>query len=176
MDDDGYPTEDDLEQVRAFTGSPHELIDLVTSMWNFPPFVKVTDFVDRYGVARKRVEMVTGGWSGNEDLASALAGTVFHLTSWESTHRGGLTVYEVRTDTWDVPMEVTLTRPDELGGPALWVVLRDHPAVAEPVICDRRFPDREAAAAEVAFLTGVQTANGDKTGYTYRVAAVCPAV
>ena len=171
MDEHGYPTEDDLEQVRAFAGTPRELVELLTSLWNYPAAVKVTDVTDPWGKPRKRVEMVTMGWSGNEDVATALERTMFHVMWWNSSHRGGLTVYEVHSDQWDTPMAVVLDRVPDLGAPAGWVILQEHPDWHGPKRVFSRIDTDRAAAAELAESL---RARPDPHGVTYRLAAVCP--
>lgn len=49
------------------------------------------------------VTFVTVGWSGNEELLSALQGSVFDMRFWESSHRGGKQVYHIPLDSWDKP-------------------------------------------------------------------------
>lgn len=169
--DDGYPTEEELAHLAAFEGSPHQLVEYVHELWSYPDFVKVTDVVDTWGRARKRVEMVTGGWSGNEDIGSTLAGTLFHLAWWESTHRGGLTVYDVPADQWDTPAEwgqpaAAAPQPQE---PLGWLIVQEHPDWAHPVVVGARrlagTPD--GFAKEVAALN-----RGAVLGVRYRLGAV----
>jgi hypothetical protein len=49
-----------------------------------------------------RVSLATGGWSDNEQIIDTLDGSMFHLRFWESSHRGGLDVYEVPEAEWEV--------------------------------------------------------------------------
>lgn len=42
-----------------------------------------------------RIELVTGGYSDDEALMSRVRSSLFGFRFWESTHRGGLYVYEV---------------------------------------------------------------------------------
>lgn len=165
--DDGYPTEEELARLEALEGSPRELVEYVHELWNYPDFVKVTEVIDTFGRTRKRVEMVTGGWSGNEDIASTLARTLFHLMWWESTHRGGLTVYDVPADQWDEPGQWAMTWPSQ--EPLGWLILQEHPDWAQPVVVGARrlagTPD--GFAKEVAALN-----RGAVLGVRYRLGAV----
>lgn len=49
-----------------------------------------------------RHRIVTGGWSNNEAVVSALSRTMLHSMAWAESHRGGLHVYEV-LDAWSEP-------------------------------------------------------------------------
>ena len=96
-DDGGYPTDHALEVVSNFTGTPHELIDFIKKLWHWDDFVRVRS-PWRGDI---EVEFVTGGWSGNEDIISALGNTFFSFRFWESSHRGGKHVYRVPVAMWD---------------------------------------------------------------------------
>ncbi len=50
----------------------------------------------------RRVSLVTGGYSDDEALLGRVEhGSLFSLSYWESSHRGGLTVYEVPVERFD---------------------------------------------------------------------------
>lgn len=102
VDDDGYPTECGIAAVQVFHGSPAALVDLLEQMWWTPTLMTVDEWLDAQLRVVVRVSLVTGGWSGNEQLIDALGGSMFHLRFWESSHRGGLHVYEVPKREWDV--------------------------------------------------------------------------
>lgn len=82
-----YPTEEDLDRIRKWTDTPHELMAFVKSIWWMEyGWYETDDDGDRiYG-------MSTGGWSGNEEIVDALddgmSGT-FWRNYWHSTRRGG---------------------------------------------------------------------------------------
>ena len=167
MGDDNYPTDEDLQQLEAYEGTPCGFVQAAAALWDYPDAVRVEDHVDRLGRQVKRVSMVTLGWSGNEAVASTITGTLFHTLWWESTHRGGLTVYQVPADQWDVPWEQLgrLTPDPTLG----WVVLQEHPDWEAPVVNGPRrlLLDPDSAAQEVASLN-----EHSPLGVTYRLAAV----
>ena len=90
MDEDGYPTDETLERIRAwdpwdFNGLAEFLVDL----WHGPD---CTNQWDSKGQLIK-VEASTGGWSGNEELLGALPVMWCKLYA-ESWHRGGHYVFE----------------------------------------------------------------------------------
>lgn len=99
LDEDGYPTETALHHIRTFTGTAWELVEYVRSLW-WSDLVTVEDAQNDYGRAVRKVSFVTGGWSGNEDLASTLERTLFHSVFWQTSSRGGLTVYEIPQNLW----------------------------------------------------------------------------
>jgi len=41
------------------------------------------------------LEFVTGGWSDNEFILGAMRETFFWRNFWESSHRGGMVVFEI---------------------------------------------------------------------------------
>lgn len=83
-DRDGYPTEDELTKIRewkVYSYTLHEFMDYVKSIWTWP------DYIWRSG---RMYVLVTGGWSGNEDIIRAMKeNTLFWLFFWESSERGG---------------------------------------------------------------------------------------
>lgn len=98
-DDDGYPTGEAFESLRRFKGTPEAYVERVREL-SRNGFVRVEDSVDQWGQAHKKLEVVTGGWSGVEQLVSVMEETMFWFAFWESSHRGGLFTFDVPADTW----------------------------------------------------------------------------
>lgn len=71
-------------------------------LWWTPSLISVDEWLNEKLRTVVRVSLATGGWSGNERIIDALDGTMFHLRFWESSHRGGLYVYEVPKAEWEV--------------------------------------------------------------------------
>jgi hypothetical protein len=88
IDGNGYPTEEALDFLRSFHGSAEDMVAYIRSLMNNGSST-LEDFIDDYGRDEKRLTLVTGGWSGCEDVISALNGTMFNIMFWESSHRGG---------------------------------------------------------------------------------------
>jgi hypothetical protein len=90
MDEDGYPTEEELETVRKWKYSDfHGLMEYVKSLWNW----------NGYGFERKGdiYEVSTYGWSGNEDLIWAMKqNQMFWILHWEQSRRGGHYIFSKR--------------------------------------------------------------------------------
>jgi hypothetical protein len=88
IDEDGYPTEEALDHLKTFHGTGAEVVAYIRSLMNNGASMR-EDFVDGYGRNRQRPILVTGGWSGCEQVVSALQETIFYLAGWESSFRGG---------------------------------------------------------------------------------------
>lgn len=94
----GYPTKEELEQVRKyayhqdFFGNKeismdiNKLIELLQEIWYYP------DYVRRDG---RNLELHTGGWSGNEEIIDVLTQSLFWLMYWQKSERGGHYYFEL---------------------------------------------------------------------------------
>ncbi len=94
MDEDGYPEEEELQDIRDAAGFQPEdacaLLERVRQLWHWPNYATVTEAGDKL-----RHEFCTGGWSGNESLIEALQdNTMFWLRWWQLSERGGRYVFE----------------------------------------------------------------------------------
>lgn len=79
--------------------------DLVAQLIDLPGIVSYGSVYfeqksDSHGAPIAYVDIVTGGWSDNEQLVSELSETSFHSLWWQSSHRGGLHTYEVPIHLW----------------------------------------------------------------------------
>lgn len=101
-DEYGYPTDEALDSVRTFEGTPEGFVARVAELAN-GGFVKLEDDIDRWDRPFKKVSIVTGGWSGVESLVGVIEETLFNFAFWESSHRGGLFTYEVTDKMWQAP-------------------------------------------------------------------------
>lgn len=90
-DKNGYPTEEELQRVREWDAikDPKGLIEHIGSIWNYAEWGFV--FIEKGG--KWKLELHTGGWSGNEEIIDALqengdpAG--FWFWYWQQSKRGG---------------------------------------------------------------------------------------
>lgn len=103
IDDNGYPTEEALNHLKAFRGTGAEMIDYIRSLMNNGAS-KVEDSTNSYGLKEHRLTLWTHGWSGCEEVIAALRGTMFHLMSWESSHRGGMHTFTLNPQQLDLVM------------------------------------------------------------------------
>lgn len=96
LDDDGYPTDEAIAYIEQFRGTPQHLTTLVADLWHLIDVTPVTN-PDTGAVT---VELITGGWSGNESIVSALDQTAYRWLGWQSSERGGRHVYEFAANFW----------------------------------------------------------------------------
>lgn len=100
LDQYGYPPEEWLASIRDARPTMAEaaqwmretLPDLVANVG----YGRVTmDFFPQAQHSVHELRIATGGWSGMEDLMSAVMGNIALVYYWQSTHRGGLYVFQV---------------------------------------------------------------------------------
>mgnify|MGYP001214703824 CR=1 FL=1 len=77
-----YPTEQELEQIKTWSDIP-SLPEFIETVWN-----------TGYGTFARNggtLKLVTGGWSGNEDIIEAMGNNValFWTLYWQRSERGG---------------------------------------------------------------------------------------
>lgn len=91
LNDDGYPTQETLDAIKAYpifrANDCETLLTLIQPIWTFSDYM-VKDAVTGYWFAS------TGGWSGNEDIISALVdNALFWPLFWLQTRAGGHYVF-----------------------------------------------------------------------------------
>jgi len=84
LDHDGYPTMEALqfiEQYDVIKDGVEGLVSFIGEIWYF----------DDWGFKRDgdKLELHTGGWSGNEEVIQSLRKNLFWTFFWESSRRGG---------------------------------------------------------------------------------------
>lgn len=91
MDDDGYPTEEELEKVTNWDWKDYKgLMDYVKSLWHWNGY--------GFNEMEKHYEIHTYGWSGNEELILAMKkNQMFWLLYWEQSRRGGHYIFSETT-------------------------------------------------------------------------------
>lgn len=100
LDQDGYPSDADLDKIALWSDGWPELMAFVKTCWNYADdgwWGEDPAIADVQGrVSGTRYRLPTAGWSGNESVVAALRrNTLFHAMCWWSSHRGGLHVYVV---------------------------------------------------------------------------------
>lgn len=105
VDAAGYPTDDALDLIPAWTGTPRALVeDLLGPIFEAYGGIKVTQATDDFDRDVVVVRLVTGGWSGCESAIGALDDGLFWRAWWESSRRGGAYTFEVPAQAWDDTM------------------------------------------------------------------------
>lgn len=90
---DGYPDDRELETIEKWDLQKkpvRELIEFTRPIWKYSDdgFFKFE---------RGKLNLVTGGWSGNESIISALMGNrLFWGLYWYRSTRGGLYEFDIR--------------------------------------------------------------------------------
>ncbi len=84
-----YPEEHELKKIKEWDDDIPALMEYVKELW-----------IRRYGHWKQtgsRYDLSTCGWSGNEDIITALQdNTMFWMLCWQNSKRGGHYVFEVR--------------------------------------------------------------------------------
>lgn len=89
-DIDGYPTQDELRFIDEWNyqkDTVQDMLDRIERAWWMPEW----GFIEM----GTRLELHTGGWSGNEEVIHHLRKSMFWMFYWESEQRGGHYVFEI---------------------------------------------------------------------------------
>lgn len=86
IDDNGYPTDKALDKIRNWPPGDYDgLMEFVKFIWHWPDFARIGADVST---------LVTGGWSGNEEILGAMTeNVVWWIMHWYSSKRGGKHVF-----------------------------------------------------------------------------------
>ena len=69
-----------------------ELIDFIYSIWEFAE----EGYFKLSGKRVLKLELHTGGWSGNEEIVLALQKNLFWFLYWQKSERGGHYYFKIR--------------------------------------------------------------------------------
>lgn len=107
MDADGYPDDQELERIANWkVDDVNGLMDFVAELWWHPEMIR------RTGSHKEYVELITGGWSGNEDIVRALINNyVFWNLCWEMSRRGGYHLFNLAHSPYFRPAEHVASEP-----------------------------------------------------------------
>ena len=90
-----YPTEEELDYIKNYNILENDIIDLIE-------FIRSIWWPSGWGFKLSgknvlKLELHTGGWSGNEDIIYALKQTkLFWVACWVKSVRGGHYYFEIR--------------------------------------------------------------------------------
>jgi len=103
MDTKDYPTDEELEAIRSWdiTAQPITgLLDLIHQCWHWADGPGWHGY-DLTGKKVLKLELSTGGWSGNEEIINALQENfMFWNLYWVSSHRGGHYYFRIPLKEW----------------------------------------------------------------------------
>lgn len=94
LDDDGYPTEPFLTSIETwdYKRGFNQLLEFAMQGHIYPEYWQREKELDQ-----DVWYIATGGWSGNEAILCALkSNTIFWLSCWYQSKRGGHFVFKVR--------------------------------------------------------------------------------
>ena len=95
IDKNGYPTEETLARIRSFNPYEQDLdefIEFLMDNW-------VNGYPPEFNKETRILKLSTGGWSGCEDIISALKDNfTFWILFWYSCFRGGHYEFRELTD------------------------------------------------------------------------------
>ena len=87
-----YPTEEQLKELNGFdvVHRLRDFLELLEELWN-------TDYgnFELTGKKVKKLKLVTGGWSGNEDVVRGMP-FMFNDLYWQQSIRGGVHIYKIK--------------------------------------------------------------------------------
>lgn len=95
FDDDGYPTEWFLDQIRQwdYTRGHTALMEFALSGHTYPTYWSRSEPKD----GKIEWDVSTGGWGGNEDIVKSLLNNImFCAMCWVQSRRGGHYIFETR--------------------------------------------------------------------------------
>ena len=93
----GYPTKEELKLVKTYSGYIHSknsftmdvprLLEILQEIWWLPD----------WGIEQgdHKLELHTGGWSGNEEIINVLQESMFWVMYWQKSERGGHYYFEL---------------------------------------------------------------------------------
>ena len=98
LDNDGYPTKDYLKFIREYTDDAMPIMDFVNIIADGWQYASWGHKLHRKYAGKRKLELHTGGWSGNEDIIRAILGNVY-LTHFKMRyvkwHAGGHYYFEI---------------------------------------------------------------------------------
>ena len=92
-----YPSEPELEAIRRWDyHSIKGVFDYIKSIWEYADWGWHEENTTDNGKPIIRYKISTGGWSGNEEILSALRENhVIWSFSWVQSRRGGHYIFEI---------------------------------------------------------------------------------
>ncbi len=93
LDCDEYPTDETIAAIIAWEGNPSDLFYIVSEIWPSYGRMELRSVDNMW-------EVVTGGWSGCEELVEAFNSNIMLRHCWMLSKRGGYHEYENNHIIW----------------------------------------------------------------------------
>ncbi len=90
LDEQGYPTIEFLENIKNSEVNIKEIFSTISDAFNYSGYGKA-----KWSNKNKRLKLITGGWSGNEDIKSAMFENIFISICWQASIRGGVSIWNL---------------------------------------------------------------------------------
>lgn len=90
LDSEGYPTSEFLKHIKEQEIDIENVFKLIANAYNFSVQGKA-----KFSNENKRLKLITGGWSGNEDIIAAMFENVFISICWVASIRGGVSIWDL---------------------------------------------------------------------------------
>lgn len=103
----GYPTDEEKERLRTFTGTVREYMAYLKSIGNYWPDHDSWGWHEKdviYKGGERVYEISTGGWSGNEELIDIISEDMVYILYWEKHTRGGHYEFRIPFSQLDSPV------------------------------------------------------------------------
>ena len=86
-----YPTKETLKQIEKWNVEKGTavLLGLLQDIWYWEDYLKLKQKGNKF-----KLELHTGGWSGNEEIIRALRASDFWMVYWQKSERGGHYYFE----------------------------------------------------------------------------------
>ena len=98
LDDDGYPTDEYLKFIEEYTPDKMPIMDFVSILGDNWYFDDWGFRLKRKYMGVRKLELHTGGWSGNEDIIGAIKSNIYltHFSmKYVKWHTGGHFYFEI---------------------------------------------------------------------------------
>lgn len=107
MNNDEYPTDEQLQSILDFEGTPEQFArELIESLWWHGGFTITQEYDDILDERSIKLRISTWGWSGNEDLIGVMKQTWFWFMWWSASYRGGHYEFEIPVDKYRKPLTI----------------------------------------------------------------------
>ena len=103
-----YPTDEQLQRIKEWDilkEGVQPLVEYIEVLWWMPHWgFHLRNGYEEFPRRRaKKLELHTGGWSGNEDIIGMLQCNFFWFLYWQKSIRGGHYWFTIPKESWERP-------------------------------------------------------------------------